>query len=132
MLILIGSCTYDVAEEVQLSPTLVHRNLVETSAEAHDVKALGTAGRIKLYKRVALNAEYFYVLPNHILDQFENSFSLGFDIETGGHVFQLHLSNATSMVDKGFIAETTGDWLDRDIRFGFNISRVFTIRERRH
>lgn len=112
---------------LQLSPTLVHRNLVETSAERNDVLALGTAGRIKLSKRVALNAEYIYVLPDQLAPGFRNSFSIGFDIETGGHVFQLHFTNSTSMIEKGFVTETNENWLDGGIHFGFNVSRVFTV-----
>ena len=53
--------------------------------------------------------------------------SLGFDIETGGHIFQLHLSNSSAMIDPEFITQTTGEWLKGDIYFGFNISRVFTL-----
>lgn len=111
----------------QLSPTVVHRNLVRTSAETNDVFAMAAAGRIKLNKRVALNAEYIYVFPDQLADGYRNALSIGFDIETGGHVFQLHFTNATSMIEKGFITETTGNWLDGDVHFGFNISRVFTI-----
>lgn len=112
---------------LQLSPTLVHRNLVATSAESNDVLALGAAGRIKLSKRLTLNAEYIYVLPDQLAPDFGNSFSIGFDIETGGHVFQLHFTNSTSMIEKGFVTETNQDWLDGGIHFGFNISRVFTV-----
>ena len=112
---------------LQLSPTLVHRNLVETSAESNDVLALGAAGRIKLSKRITLNAEYIYVLPDQLAPGFRNSFSLGFDIETGGHVFQLHFTNSTSMIEKGFVTETNENWLDGGIHFGFNVSRVFTV-----
>ena len=112
---------------LQLSPTVVHRNLVETSVESNDVLALGTAGRIKLSKRITLNAEYIYVLPDQLAPGFRNSFSLGFDIETGGHVFQLHFTNSTSMIEKGFVTETNENWLDGGIHFGFNISRVFTV-----
>ncbi|MCB9041141.1 MAG: hypothetical protein H6557_31335 [Lewinellaceae bacterium] len=112
---------------LQLSPTLVHRNLVETSAERNDVLALGAAGRIKLSKRITLNAEYIYVLPDQLAPGFRNSFSLGFDIETGGHVFQLHFTNSTSMIEKGFVTETNENWLDGGIHFGFNVSRVFTV-----
>ncbi|MBP9745092.1 MAG: hypothetical protein KBD41_06880, partial [Saprospiraceae bacterium] len=61
--------------------------------------------------------------------EYKPSLSIGFDIETGGHVFQLHASNSTSMIEKGYIAETVGDWGQGDIHFGFNISRVFTIRK---
>lgn len=111
----------------QLSPTVVHRNLVRTASETNDVFAIAAGGRVKLNKRVALNAEYIYVLPEQLADGYRNTLSIGFDIETGGHVFQLHFTNATSMIEKGFITETSGNWLDGDIHFGFNISRVFTI-----
>jgi hypothetical protein len=112
---------------LQIMPTLVHRNLVQTHVENHDVWALGIGGRQKLSKRVSFNFEYFYVLPDQLADQYRNSLSIGFDIETGGHVFQLHFTNSTSMVYKGFIGETVGNWLDGDIHFGFNLSRVFTL-----
>jgi len=112
---------------LQLSPTLVHRNLVSTLQETNDVLALGIGGRIKLNKRVTLNAEYIYVLPDQLAPEYRNSLSVGFDIETGGHVFQLHFTNSTSMIEKGFITETRGDWGNGDIHFGFNLSRVFTI-----
>lgn len=112
---------------LQLSPTIVHRNLVKTRDEAHDVLALGIGMRHKLTKRVSLNLEYVYVLPDQLLPGYRNMLSVGFDIETGGHVFQLHFTNSTSMVEKGFVTETTGNWLEGGIHFGFNISRVFTI-----
>lgn len=112
---------------LQLSPTLVHRNLVATTAEKNDVIALGIGTRMKLSKRTSINLEYIYVAPNQIADGFTNSLSIGFDIETGGHVFQLHFTNSTSMIEKGFIAENTGNFFDGDIGFGFNVSRVFTV-----
>ena len=115
----------------QLSPTMVHRNLVKTNAEKNDVYALGAGGRIKLSKRVALNAEYIYILPDQVASDIKNSLSIGFDIETGGHVFQLHCSNSTSMIEKGFITETTNSWSDGGIHFGFNISRVFTLKRKK-
>lgn len=113
---------------MQLSPTIVHRNLVSTLEEKNDVLALGAAARVKLGKRTSINGEYIYVLPDQLAPGFRNSLSVGFDIETGGHVFQLHFTNSTSMIEKGFIAETVGDWGDGDIHFGFNISRVFNIK----
>lgn len=111
----------------QLSPTVVHRNLVRTSTESNDVYSLGFGGRMKLNKRTSFNAEYIYVLPDQLAPGYRNSFSIGFDIETGGHVFQLHFTNSTSMIEKGYITESVGNWLDGDIHFGFNVSRVFTV-----
>lgn len=116
---------------LQLTPTMVHRNLVQTAAEKNDVYAVGIGGRQKLTKRTSLNAEYFYVLPNQLADRYTNSLSVGFDIETGGHVFQLHFTNSTGMVEPTFVTETVGEWLKGDIHFGFNISRVFTVKERK-
>lgn len=118
---------------LELLPTMIWRNVVATAAEKNIVYAIGGAGRIKLTRRLALNAEYFYVLPDQLAvdatgkNIYTNSLSIGFDIETGGHVFQLHFTNSPIMIDKGFICETTGDWLKGDINFGFNISRVFTL-----
>ena len=109
---------------LQLSPTIIHYNLVEMQKESHDRYSLGIGGRQKLTQRISLNAEYFYQLNER---RNNNIFSLGFDIETGGHVFQLHLSNSPAMIDSEFITQTTGEWLKGDIYFGFNISRVFTI-----
>ncbi|MEQ1746867.1 MAG: DUF5777 family beta-barrel protein [Saprospiraceae bacterium] len=114
---------------LQLMPTLLHRNIVKAKSDKNDVFALGVAGRIKLSKRVTLNAEYYYVLPDQLSAEYTNVLSLGFDIETGGHVFQLHFTNSSDMTYKGFITETTEKWFNdpTGIRFGFNISRVFTI-----
>lgn len=111
---------------LQLTPSYIHRNLVETMAMNNDYMSLGIGGRYKLNKRISLNAEYFYQFerPN---EEFTNSLSLGFDIETGGHVFQLHITNSQGMFERAFIGETTGKWSDGDIYFGFNISRVFDL-----
>jgi hypothetical protein len=114
---------------LQLSPTMVHRNLVPTSADENDVYAIGFAGRHKLTKRTALNVEYFYALPQTTDANLHNSLSVGFDIETGGHVFQLHLTNSQGMIEKFFIPGNAGSWADGDIYFGFNVSRVFTLKK---
>lgn len=108
-------------------PSYVHRNLVPTASEKNDVFALGGGGRIRLSRSVNFTAEYYYVFPGQISSTYKNSLAVGFDIETGGHVFQVHFTNSRSMVEKGFIAETTGDWLDGGIHFGFNLNRVFTV-----
>lgn len=112
---------------LQIMPTVVHRNLTQTNNESHDVISIGIGGRQKISKRVSINFEYYYVLPDQLAEQYRNSLSIGFDIETGGHVFQLHFTNSTSMIYKGFITETVGDWLDGGVHFGFNISRAFTL-----
>ncbi len=112
---------------LQLVPTLIHRNQIVESAGENDLYALGIGGRYKITNRLTLNAEYFYRYDIKEPDNFQNALSVGVDIETGGHVFQLHLTNSRAMVEKGFIGETTGDFFKGDIHFGFNVSRVFNV-----
>ncbi|MEO6759078.1 MAG: DUF5777 family beta-barrel protein [Saprospiraceae bacterium] len=122
---------------LQLMPTLVHRNLVPTTGDKNDVFAIGAGGRIKLTKRMAINAEYYYVPEGQIDGRYANSLSVGWEIETGGHVFSLHFTNSEDMTYKGFITETQEDWFFKNdegrilsgIRFGFNVSRVFTLKK---
>jgi hypothetical protein len=112
---------------VQLSPTLVHKNLVDSTKYKNDILAVGIGVRQKLTTRTTVNAEYFYVLPNQMEDDKTNVLSIGFDIETGGHVFQLFFTNSSGPFEKAFITDTKAKWLDGNIRFGFNIARVFNF-----
>ena len=116
---------------LQLTPTLIHRNLVATMEEPNDVLALGIGLRQKLNPSLSLNIEYFHLLTEYTADNFEPSLSVGLDIETGGHVFQLFFSNAQAMSENLFVAETTGSWGDGDIHFGFNVNRVFNLKRNR-
>lgn len=112
---------------LQIMPTYTHQNHVINSSDPHDLFAIGTGGRYKLSKRVSLNIEYYFQLPTYRLPGTTNSLSAGFDIETGGHVFQLFFTNSQGMSERTFISETSGRWDKWDIFFGFNISRVFTV-----
>ena len=112
---------------LQVMPTMLHRNFVETAADPNDLFATGLGGRIKLSKRVSLNVDYYYVVNQNEARNVHNPLSVGFDIETGGHVFQLHFTNAVGMNERVFLTETTNDWGKGDIQFGFNISRAFQI-----
>jgi hypothetical protein len=114
-----------------VNPSYVHRNLVETELDPNDIWAVGLGMRFKLTKRFSLNAEYYYAIPP--LNDFQsqetfNPLSIGVDIETGGHVFTITLTNSLAMIEKGFIGETTGDWRNGGIHLGFNISRVFALK----
>lgn len=115
----------------ELNPTFVHRNLVATELDPNDLFSLGAGARLKVTKRISFNIEYYYVVPprhDYQSTKTYNPLSVGFDIETGGHVFQIHLTNSLAMIEKGFIGETTGEWPDGGIHIGFNISRVFALK----
>jgi hypothetical protein len=113
---------------LQVTPTLIHRNFVEAGDENETV-SLGFGGRFKITRRIAFVCDYFMNMNGYPKEKFENPLSVGIDIETGGHVFQLHFSNSDGMNERAFITETTGKWSKGEIRFGFNLSRVFTIKE---
>lgn len=119
---------FSEAFSIQFSPTIVHRNLV-TETNDNDLFSLGLGARYKLSNRVSVNIEYFHVFnkDDQIDTDYYDPLSIGFDIETGGHVFQIYMTNSISIVDGGYIGRTTGNWLDGDIHVGFNISRVFTL-----
>ncbi len=114
---------------LQLSPTMIHKNLVETERDPNDIYALGIGGRFRLSNRITFNAEYFHLFTRETARNFDSPILLGFDIETGGHVFQLHITNTQPFFERGFITETKSNLFEGDIYFGFNISRAFTIRK---
>ncbi|AMQ57277.1 DUF5777 family beta-barrel protein [Algoriphagus sanaruensis] len=120
---------------LQVVPTWVHINKTEKSVISNDQLALGFGGRFKLTKRFTLSGEYYYALtdPNAYLVgtgksyPYHNALSVGVDIETGGHVFQLHFTNSRAMIERQFITQTSGAWEKGDIFYGFNISRTFSF-----
>lgn len=114
---------------LQLAPTYIRFNNVDTVNDPHDMFVLGLGTRVKISKRVSINGEYYYNFNPFVSREIKNSVALGIDIETGGHIFQIILGNSVSMIEKGFMAETTGNFFDGDIHLGFNISRAFQVRK---
>ncbi len=119
------------ALSLQLMPTLVHYNLVDSTKFSNNTLAIGIGGRIKVSKRIAITGEYYYRVTNADLfysgQKTYNALAIGVDIETGGHVFQMMLTNSPGITDRTFIGQTTDSWEKGALHFGFNISRVFTI-----
>ena len=113
---------------IQLAPTLVHQNLVAFAIDKNDMLALGIGSRLRITNRTSFVLDAFPILYGARANYHQWPVSIGFDIETGGHVFQLHISNARGMNERAFIAETLQSWGKGEIQFGFNLSRVFTIK----
>lgn len=116
---------FSEALSLQLSPTFFHDNYVSNDEQDNSQYGLVLGGRYKLGKRWSLNIEYGAHLNRASNALYNNPLSVGFDIETGGHVFQLHFTNSQFMNPNGVFANSTGDWTDGDFYFGFNISRSF-------
>ncbi len=108
---------------LQFTPSYVHKNLYEPAVEDKDQFFTGLGGRYKISKRISINAEYFVNFDSHSF--YKNPLSLGMDIETGGHVFQLLFSNSQLNSDIGYLTNATGKWEKGQIFFGFNLYRVF-------
>ncbi len=120
-----------------LAPTYIHENLATRSVEVlpngntlifdekNDQFAVGIGGRYKLTNRWSINMDYGIHLNRNDNSNFKNPLSIGFDLETGGHVFQMHFTNAQPMFEDGYIIRGAGDWGDGNFYFGFNLSRIF-------
>lgn len=112
---------------LQIAPTLVHVNLAEQLDTKNDIIIIAAAARYKVTQRLAITAEYGWRANDYSDSKYYDSFGVGIDLETGGHVFQMHLTNSFGLTENQFFARTTDNWGDKGIRLGFNISRVFTI-----
>lgn len=123
---------FDDRLSLQLMPSWVHFNLVESIAESNDIFSLGVSGSYQVSKNIALTLEYYQKVQGQLPAGRFNPIALGIDINTGSHVFQIHLTNANGMIGKAFIGETTGDWTKGDIHLGFNMSRTFKLKGRRY
>jgi hypothetical protein len=116
----------------QITPTIIHKNFVEDKkAEPNDQFAVGAGGRIKVSKSIALTGEYYYRLNTTSLNPNYNSIGFGVDIETGGHVFQLVMTNTETLTERAFITETKGNFATGNIHFGFNVTRTFQMKQKR-
>ncbi|MBN8575619.1 MAG: hypothetical protein J0L66_01695 [Cytophagales bacterium] len=113
---------------LQIMPTMVHRNTVDQSREKNDQFALGFGGRLKITRSVALNTEYYYRLGVPVANQYYNALGFGIDIETGGHVFQLVLTNTRGLTERAYLTETSGNFFNGDIHLGFNVTRSFPVK----
>ena len=114
---------FDDNLSLQLTPSYIHKNLYDPNIEDKNQFLTGLGGRYKISKRISINAEYFVNFDNHSF--YKNPLSLGMDIETGGHVFQLVFSNSQLNSDIGYLSNAVGNWGKGHIYFGFNLYRVF-------
>ena len=114
---------------LQMSPTFIHRNFVESVNADNDVWDIGVAARYLFAQKYSVTVDYHYLLSKNTADNYNNSLTLGFNIITAGHTFSLFATNSLGLLEQQFIPSTSGSWLDGDIHFGFTISRSFTIKE---
>lgn len=110
---------------LELAPTFFHENFVANDLQDNSQYAIGVGGRYKISKRVSINADYAAHLNRASGSIYKNPLSIGVDLETGGHVFQMHFTSSQGIHEAGYLGQTTGDWTKGDVFFGFNLARVF-------
>ncbi|MBL7851233.1 MAG: hypothetical protein JNN04_10060 [Cyclobacteriaceae bacterium] len=118
---------FSPALTLQLMPSFVHKNAVDPAIEKNNSAALGFGGRLKVTRSVALTTEYYYRFDVPSGNPYHNPVGFGIDIETGGHVFQLVMTNSRGLTERAFLTETNGDFFAGDISFGFNVTRTFQL-----
>ncbi|MCC7232437.1 MAG: hypothetical protein IT242_05795 [Bacteroidia bacterium] len=112
---------------MQFAPWLTHYNLVEQASDKNDAYGIATCIRLKFTRRSAITFEYGYRINNPSATKYYDTMGIGYELETGGHVFQVHLTNSFGITENQFFDRTETKWDDAGIRLGFNISRVFTL-----
>jgi len=122
---LLISRKFNESFSLEFAPTFFHENFVPVDTQDNSQFAMGFGGRLKLSRRVAITADYAVHLNRSNDSPYKDPVSLGVDIDTGGHVFQLHFTSSQGIHEAGYLAQTTGDWAKGDVYFGFNLSRVF-------
>jgi len=111
----------------QLTAAMVHVNLVDKIFDKNDCFVAGAVTRFKFTKRQAITVEYGLRLNKYSKEKYYDSFGIGYDLETGGHVFQIHLTNSFGLTEDQYFMYTNTSWDNWGIRLGFNISRVFSL-----
>ncbi|CAM3660425.1 hypothetical protein FSS13T_00650 [Flavobacterium saliperosum S13] len=133
---LVASRKFNDNLTLQLAPTFFHENTIRDVFDANGNPilpnpqdnsqfAIGMGGRYKITKRWSVNMDYAAHLNRASESRYKNPLSIGVDLETGGHVFQMHFTNSRAMHETGYLGQTSGDWSKSEICFGFNLVRVF-------
>lgn len=110
---------------LEIAPTIFHENFIDNALQNNTQYTIGMGGRYKLSKRWSLNIDYAAHLNRASNSLYKNPLSIGFDLDTGGHVFQMHFTSSQGIHEAGYLGQTTGDWTKGDVFFGFNLLRVF-------
>ncbi|MCC6180394.1 MAG: hypothetical protein IT237_01030 [Bacteroidia bacterium] len=113
----------------QLTGAVVHANIVEKITDKNDCFIAGAVTRFKFTQRQAITLEYGYRINKYTREKYYNSLGIGYDLETGGHVFQVHLTNSFGLTEDQYFMYTNNSWKNWAIRLGFNISRVFALQK---
>ncbi|MCX6274845.1 MAG: DUF5777 family beta-barrel protein [Bacteroidetes bacterium] len=111
-----------------VAPTWVHHNIVSPS-DSNDVFSIGGGFRLKVTRSSAIVADYFYNISPTNLENHYSPLGIGWEIETGGHVFTIMYTNSIGLAEADFIPNTQDSWKKGGVKLSFSISRMFKLGE---
>ncbi len=111
----------------QVSPGYIGTGYIPVENYSYSFFTLGVGGSAKLSKKVSCNIEYLYRFEEDI--DYANPLSVSIDMDTGGHLFQLIISNTQQMFDQAIITNPSGHWAEGSLYFGFNLIRGFNFKQ---
>ncbi len=121
---------------ILISPSVLLREKVTEARDSKSLFSVGFGGRLKLYKRFSLIADYTLVeglgRPKDLSTPFYNPLGAGIEIETGGHVFSLNFQNSPYIIENNFIPNTQKSWRNGGVRWGFAVSRNFALFQKKN
>ena len=118
------------ALSLEILPGYLIRKTVEDPEDNKGMFTAGLAGRLKLSKRLSFIADYNFVnisRSDALTEKYYNPLGVGLEIETGGHIFSLNFMNSEYIIENNFLPGTKKSWTNGGVRFGFTISRNFTL-----
>lgn len=113
-----------------VAPMISHFNTVVIETEDQKVEpthlANGFGGELRINERHSFSFEYYLVFGDRTPGTV-NPAALSWQVDTGGHVFQMFIMSGTWFKEQHLIARTTTDFFAPDFRIGFNVNRVFGL-----
>jgi len=123
---------------LQLTPSFIHYNIVPYGYNnTNNIFSLAIGGRYKLTNKTAISFEYARQLNGYkdLLDESASAvnyvpdlFSLGYDWDTGGHIFQFFFTSSSSATNIGQLSANTNDIRLGNFSLGFNLNRSYGIK----
>jgi hypothetical protein len=124
---------------LQLIPSLIHYNYVPYGINnANNIFNIAIGGRMKLTNKTAITFEYSRQLNGYknLLDESASALnykpdvvSIGYDWDTGGHIFQFFLSSASSATNIGQLSANQNELKPGNFSLGFNLNRSYGIKK---
>ncbi len=115
---------------LQFTPMVSHFNTVVIETEDQNPKhthfGAGFGGEYRVSMKHSFSFEYFGLIGDKT-EGLKNPMAISWQIDTGGHVFQMFFMNGNWFTEQHLLARTTDDFFARDFRLGFNVNRVFGL-----